>query len=650
METSSTYPKFSFLRFIFTCLAVPLLLFAPGLMGAVYGQTKVLADEITYSSPNVPDGLLDFPPYDQETVENPLNAVDGDAGTFARLNASPGLLAGLGAFGGTIELKFPGASNLPAGTTSYIKLNASDALLSALLGGSLGDLLGDVVSTVALGAHVFDVEAIDNSDAVVYTTSSSNQFAGTNARIVSGIDGSMYLVITPAAAYNRIRISNETTALLGLSILQNPKTLDVYEAFYVTGAGDCDPAFITYFDGTGISLSLLNLGATGVINPQNAIDADANTFSEINLGLVGVAASMSQYIDFPTVSTPQHHFTVKLAINTSSTLSAELLGAYEVIAWNGTEQVYKRSLAGGIINGLDALSLLQNGQPATFTFGPSKEFDRIEIRVNGLIGLNISSSVEVYDVKRYGPGCEDPNLPTPTETPGPLEIPSCASELVAFEHVDFAANATDGNNETYATINASNGTLLVSSSVAGYIEMALPTQLAANQTSYVRIDVEDDILDRLVNGSIGQLLSGVGGLLLGDHYFTVEAKLTEGGTAVLSGSSNDTFDGTTGGVVTIVQDKIGRYYIAITPNVPYQYIRITDHVSSLLGTGVQKSMKVYNLCYETSDNTCFPAFATSADGSGVTLGTALGNGAGVTNADNAISDNSSDYSEISLGT
>src|SRR5690606_5751985 len=113
--------------------------------------------------------------------------------------------------------------------------------------------------------------------------------------------------------------------------------------------------------------------------------------------------------------------------------------------------------------------------------------------------------------------------------------------------------------------------------------------------------------------------------------------------------SANTFDTTTGGVVTIVQDKIGRYYVAITPNSAYQYIRITDHVSSLLGTGVQKSMKVYNLCYETSDNTCFPAFATSADGSGLTAGI-LDNGAGVTNADNAISDNSSDYSEISLGT
>src|SRR5690606_33532688 len=326
---------------------------------------------------------------------------------------------------------------------------------------------------------VFKVEVYNNGGTSLLSANSKNGFPDIRLKLARNAEGHYLLAITPDAPYNRRVIENQSDAAVGLAA--PVKHLFVYNAYYLVGSTDCTSASATSFDGTGITLDLLELGNTGVTNPHFAIDGDAdNTFSEINVGLLGVAASMSQYIDFPVPATPQHHFTLKLAINTSETLSAELLGAYEIVAWNGTEEVYKRSLAGGIINGLDALALLQSGQPATFTFGPTKVFDRIEIRVKALIGLSAaSSSVKVYDVKRYGPGCPDPNLPTPTATPGPLEAPSCASELVDFEHVDFAANATDGNNETYATINASNGTLLVSSPVAGYIEMELPTQLAS---------------------------------------------------------------------------------------------------------------------------------------------------------------------------
>ena len=40
MEASSTYLKKSFLRFLVTCLAVPLLLVSPGWVGGVMGQDQ----------------------------------------------------------------------------------------------------------------------------------------------------------------------------------------------------------------------------------------------------------------------------------------------------------------------------------------------------------------------------------------------------------------------------------------------------------------------------------------------------------------------------------------------------------------------------------------------------------------------------------
>src|SRR5690606_1059893 len=77
-----------------------------------YGQTKVLADAVTYTSGNKP--LSSIP-----TVQNPTNATLDD-NTYARLLASPGLAVGLGSYQGVIELQFP--STLPANTWSYVRL------------------------------------------------------------------------------------------------------------------------------------------------------------------------------------------------------------------------------------------------------------------------------------------------------------------------------------------------------------------------------------------------------------------------------------------------------------------------------------------------------------------------------------------------
>jgi len=379
------------------------LLLLLGAIGEGYGQTKVLANEATFASPNVPRTLLEnlgIGAPSQRTVENSTNATN-EQNTFARLNASPGLLAGLGAFGGTLELKFPGAK-IPGGTTTYIKLNASDNLLSALLGGSLGNVLNSLLSTVALGAHVFTIQARDGNT-VVYTANSLNQFNGTNAKVISDKDGDIYLSITPSLDYDRIRISNETTSLLGLSILQNPKTLDIYQAFYISNSSDCSSFEFTSFDGTGLTLDLLNLGGAGVANSHYAIDDNVNTASEIGVGVLGVAASMSQYIYLSKPSTIGDGFNVTLQINNSALLNLGLGDGIVVRAWSGTgatpvfEQAFNESNLLGLIN-LDLLNLLKSGEPVTVPFSPSVTFDRIEIAVNTTVNASIPRIVNVYDI------------------------------------------------------------------------------------------------------------------------------------------------------------------------------------------------------------------------------------------------------------
>ena len=338
-------------------------------------------------------------------------------------------------------------------------------------------------------------------------------------------------------------------------------------------------------------------------------------------------------------------------MSSSGLLDLDLLGATEVIFYQGEDIVHERSLKSSLLHNTNALDLLDSGVPVMVTFAPGRAFDRIELRLNSPIGLDlISAAFRIFDVQRYddAAGCINPEIdPIPTATANPFEDPSCASELIDFENVDFAQRAVDGNNESYATIYASSGQLLGSDPFAGYIEMDLG-QVSANQTTYVRIGYDEDVLDRLLGGSLGVLVADLANdLLLGNQYIQVQAK--NGNTIVLDEDSSQAFEGTADGVVTIVEDNIGRYYLAITPDSDYDRIRITNHVEAALSTGKQASLDVYNACFEMGDDPCFPANFTSYKGGGLNLSAGDLSEVGVTDPYKAISDNSSEYSKINLG-
>ena len=578
-------------------------------------------------------------------------AVDGNFDSYATIRSDAGILIGLADRAGHLEVNFP--TSVPAGKTAYVRIDYDADVLQSLLAGSIGNLVGGLVNGLVLGNHFFEVQLKNGTD-VLLNTSSADLFNNANGqvRIVQDKEGRFYIAITSSVPFNGLRLTDRTAAALGL--LAPDKYLNVYSVCFDASNEICDPAFSTSFDGRGISLALLQLGKTGVENPQYAIDDSDATFSQINLGTLSAAGSMSQYIHFNSLSDPNSVFKIKLAIKANQALNVDLLGAYEVVAYNGNAEVYRRSLGGGLLNGTNVLGLLGTGEAGTLTFAPGRAFDRIEIRVNSLLNVSaLESAVEVYDVKRFGPSgsaCADPDFVLPTPTAGPFEIPACEAQVVDWQYADYPNLAADGNNESFASLTASSGTLLGIGAYSGFLEYEFPTNIPANKTTYVRIDMDGDILDRLLSGTLGTLVSNVGGLLLGNHYFSVEAKTTaSGSTPVLTGSSAAGFTDVAGGDLRLVQDNIGRYYIAVTPNVDYRYLRITEHFPSLVGTSqAVASMRIYEACMEIGVDNCLPAQFTSFDQSGLTLG-AL-NGAGVANADHAISVNSSDYSEISTGT
>src|SRR5690606_15608621 len=115
-------------------------------------------------------------------------------------------------------------------------------------------------------------------------------------------------------------------------------------------------------------------------------------YSEISIGTLGVGASVFQNIYYGVVSEPQDYFNVRLGVENGGTLTADLIGSIEIRAYEGNDMVYSQKLSGGLINGLDILNLLQDGEIVTIPIGPGKSFDRIAVGYTSLVSLSALSN------------------------------------------------------------------------------------------------------------------------------------------------------------------------------------------------------------------------------------------------------------------
>ncbi|MGJ8667527.1 MAG: hypothetical protein ACSHW7_14245, partial [Patiriisocius sp.] len=218
-----------------------------------------------------------------------------------------------------------------------------------------------------------------------------------------------------------------------------------------------------------------------------------------------------------------------------------------------------------------------------------------------------------------------------------------ADHVVFSENTDNPGDAVLDNND-FATLNSYGGIAVGVLSYNGILEIGFANPVPAKRTTFVKIDFDEDVLNSLLGGSLGTLLADVlGNVVLGDHYFNIEAR--NNATTVLSNSSiippnDESF--------RIVQDALGDFYIAITPNQSYNRIYIEDNTNALL-VGLYNSMNVYNAFY-FDDNQCAtnPLF-TDFDGTGITADIINLGGAGVTNPQLAIDGDENTYSELSLG-
>src|SRR5690606_5065806 len=117
-----------------------------------------------------------------------------------------------------------------------------------------------------------------------------------------------------------------------------------------------------------------------------------------------------------------------------------------------------------------------------------------------------------------------------------------------------------------------------------------------------------------------------------------------------TGSSQNLF-ADADGQIRLVQDTKGRYYLAITPTVDYQSVRLEDHTTALLALGLSEGhLDVYGMCHTPTTFECPAAFSTSYEGSGLNLDALNLGGAGVQDAFWAIDQSTSSASTLSLGT
>lgn len=324
-------------------------------------------------------------------VDNAANAASSSDANFATVRSYGGLAVGLGQYAGALELNF--GSTLPANTVSYVRLDSNSDLFKALLGGSLGNVLAPLLGTVALGNHYISVDVL-NGTTPVLSGNSITPLTTATARLVTDAEGRFLLALKPAAAYDRIRITDITTALL-LGVTNETR---VYYAFYNSGVDPCAQAFTTSFDGSGLTLDALNLGAAGVQNPKNAIDNDLTNYSSLGGGVLAIGSEATQNFFFASPSTTGDDFNLRFSYD-PAVLNVNLLNGIIVRAYNGDTQVYNQTLNNQLL-GLDLLGLLNNGQVISVPFTPNAQYDRVTITLRSLVNANVTQSVRIYGVTR----------------------------------------------------------------------------------------------------------------------------------------------------------------------------------------------------------------------------------------------------------
>ena len=326
------------------------------------------------------------------------NAVDGngsgkgDLNSASTVKANSGIVAGLAGYNGIQTLTYPG--NVPAGTTTYIKISSTNNIIKSLLGSSA---VSELLSSILLGKQQIIFDILDSSDNKIETYNTDN-LNSQSARIVSNAAGDYYIAITPNSTYKSIKITNDLYALAGAA---NTESINIYGAFYNTSTDNCEDANYTSWAAGGGLLDVNLLSSGGVNNPEYAIDSNTSNYSELVLPTVSTAASVQQTVYFNGASNETYQ--IRLA-STADVVNLNLVDNIEILGYNGSNFVNSTSLS--TLLDLDLLGLLQSNDIITFPYNPGGAIDRITIKMSSLANVSLISNLRLYGVSKNPPELE----------------------------------------------------------------------------------------------------------------------------------------------------------------------------------------------------------------------------------------------------
>ncbi len=208
---------------------------------------------------------------------------------------------------------------------------------------------------------------------------------------------------------------------------------------------------------------------------------------------------------------------------------------------------------------------------------------------------------------------------------------------------DFA-NASDENETTSATLNASTTVIL---STLSYVEIGFPTNVPQGSTVYIAVqdDPSTGLLTTLAGGTLGNIVTG----LLSNRFIEVTIK-DNLGNEVVEYSSDGNQRTFSEGTFNVVTGKDGQRYITFraNPGVNFDRVRVTARTGGLIGASYQ--IKVQDAFYLSGTyDPCNPFVTTSFDATGITLSLLNNNGDPVKNPERAIDDDTTNFSTFGYG-
>ncbi|RXK83558.1 immunoglobulin domain-containing protein [Filimonas effusa] len=360
------------------------------------------------------------------TLTSAAAAADNDPATYSTLSVT---LSALGLINTTQFLQFTtnGTTprDIPANTPVTIKFSMPAGLLGLVNGIEIGSFTGLADNNNIL----YSSGAYATAPTAIYTSVDL-------ANVLSGT-GNVELTVTPAQIYNGVYVK-----LLG-GVLGAGLSLNLFGAYILEDAPgniNCDQRMDVLYGSDG----LIGLNAATVLgavnNPYNSIDADANytTYAELNAAVQALGYVYLTPV-FPTASDAGDSVQIVLQYP-GSLLTLSLLNGLSIQPYLGSAAAGSELTAGG---GLLSLRLL-NGSTDKYilTMKVGASFDRVQIRIAGLLNVALGGALRIYDVSRIQQRPQSSLTINTTPTP---------SAFCLNQSSGFAVNVTGPQNCTVYT-------------------------------------------------------------------------------------------------------------------------------------------------------------------------------------------------------